>query len=321
MALTSCGLDAGSAAGRRRVGAICLLAILVSALVLVTESLSSETAALFLPAPEELRMSHGRSALFLPRPDSSRALIFLHSGGGSARSALEGSGFVAAAQRAGFSLAFGESRDGLWRYDGLRGVEAPVDETRLDEAYLLELRETLLARGYGSEGVFLAGYSNGGMAALQAACGHPGLFQGVALISSAMPEAVGASCEALPARVIAVNGDADPVVPIRGGEGVNPQIGPVWGLDRLGDALLRRRGCVGFDRLRIDETSLAAPAVLRLRAAACERPGVTDLYRVAGGGHDGYGDENWKLRVFGAGGAFFAPELILRAFAAPAAED
>lgn len=270
----------------------------------------SEAAALFPPSPEEIRLSGGRSALFLPGGSTGRLLIFLHSGGGSARRALDNSGFVTAARRAGLGLAFGDSRDGLWRHKGLR-----EEDDQSDEDYLLELRETLLARGDGSRGVFLAGFSNGGMIALQAACDHPALFQGVALISSAMPAAIGESCRTLPARVVAVSGEADAVAPIDGGEGVNPQIGPLWGLDRLGEALLRRRRCVRFDRLRVDETSAAAPSVVLLRAAGCEQAGITDLYRVVGGGHDGYGYESWRLRLFGPGRLFLAPALIARAFA------
>lgn len=292
---------------RVRVYSICVLALL---------AISREAPPafdLFPTAPEELRLSNDRTALFLPHRRDVPLLIFLHSGGGRARTALVESGFAAAARRAGVSLAFGESVDGLWRYEGLRGVAAPRDP-RLDEAYLLELRAALTARGYGTAGVFLVGYSNGGMVALQAACRHPEEFQGVALISSAMPAAVGESCPSLPARVVAVNGEADPVMPVAGGEGVNGQIGPLWSLERLGDALMRRRDCAGFESAPLD----SAPQVVLAHAIGCERAGVTELYRVVAGGHEGYGDENW--RPFGGGPSFAAPGTIIRAFAMPQAE-
>jgi hypothetical protein len=108
-----------------------------------------------------------------------------------------------------------------------------------------------------------------------------------------------------------VNGDADPIIPIGGGSGINPDIGPIWGQDRLGEALARQRGCVR-DAAPLEIFGPVTPSVVLRRAAGCDRPGQTDLYRITGGRHDGYGGESWKRRLFGYGGTFFAPELVLR---------
>ena len=48
------------------------------------------------------------------------------------------------------------------------------------------------------------------------------------------------------------------------------------------------------------------------RQANCKLPGITALYLVAGGKHEGYGDENWKERS--SADVFLAPEMIVKAF-------
>jgi len=260
--------------------------------------------------PEVLQLSNGRTAIFLAQKKSTPLLIFLHSGGGSASVSLASSGFATAARRAGVSLVFGDSRDGVWRYNGLDGADDASDEE-----YILELRAALVARGYGSKGVFIAGFSNGAMIGWQTACRHPTLFQGVAMISSAMPAAVGEDCAALPSRVVAVIGSEDRVMPIEGGVGAVPQIGPLWSPTRLADELSHHRQCARFAIVPIRERSRGGRAVVLFRAAKCKLPGRTDLYLVQGGGHDGYGEEGWKEPPRGQRREFLAPELIVSAFA------
>ena len=259
------------------------------------------------PSPEQMQLSNGRTAIFLAQRTPAPLLIFLHSGGGNASLSLATSGFATAARRAGVSLVFGDSRDGIWRYNGLMGTDE-----RSDEEYVLELREALVARGYGSKGVFVAGYSNGGMIALQTVCDHPTLFEGVAMISSAVPAAVGENCRAFPSRFVLVNGTEDPIMPIKGGVGTNAALGPLWSPARLGDVLLHRRQCTRLASISIHEKSLGGQSVELFRAANCKLPGITALYLVAGGKHDAYGDENWKERS--SAGVFLAPEMIVKAF-------
>jgi poly(3-hydroxybutyrate) depolymerase len=173
----------------------------------------------------------------------------------------------------------------------------------------------LVARGYGSRGVFVAGYSNGGMIALQTVCDHPTLFEGVAMISSAVPAAVGENCGAsFPSRFVLVNGTEDPIMPIKGGVGANAALGSLWSPARLGDALLHRRQCTRLASISIHEKSLGGQSVELFRAVNCKLPGIIALYLVSGGKHEGYGDENWKERSSGPADVFLAPEMIIKAF-------
>lgn len=292
----------GGSSGRllRYIGAAVLLCLLLV------------VSRIFLAAqPEELQLRNGRKALFISQDQQAPLLIFLHAATSSASRSFKFSGFALAAQWHGVNLALAESRDGMWRYNGLDGTD-----DRTDEAYVIELREALLARGLGKRGVFLVGSSNGGMLALQTACGHPRLFQGVGLISSGMPEAVGAECRELPPSVVAVSGESDMVIPIAGGVGVDSRVGPFWSFDRFLNFLQQKRQCARYESVQIDLTSAVAPSVVLLNAAECERAGRTQFYRVVNGGHESYGGDNWKLRLFGTNRSFFAPDLIVRGFLA-----
>ena len=267
------------------------------------------TDVIFSPRLEVLRLNQGRTALFLPQETVGPLLIFLHPALGSASHSLRFSGFAEAARRQGVSIVFAESRGGFWRYFGANGA----DDTG-DEAYILELRETLVARGFGSRGVFVAGFSNGALLAVQAACRHPDLFQGVGLISAGMPAALGDECRTLPTRVVIVSGAADPVFPVAGGIGRYPMLGSFWALDRFRSFLLSDRRCARFDQTRLNATrSVSARSVIVEQAAQCEREGVTQLYRVMSGGHEPYNEDTWR-RLWGSEGIFLAPELIVKAF-------
>lgn len=258
------------------------------------------------PSPENLQLSNGRVAILVANRARGPVLIFLHSGGGNAALSLATSGFATAARQAGFSVVFGNSRDGLWRYNGLNGTD-----DRSDEEYVLELREALVARGYGSRGIFVAGYSNGGMIGLQTVCDHPTLFEGIALISSAMPAAVGENCRSFPSRIVVVNGTEDPVMPTKGGVGANLQLGSLWSPIHLSDALLHRRQCARLVSVPIGERTRDSRPVVLFRATKCKLPGRTDIYMVVGGGHDPYGDE---VKPSGGARVFLAPKLIIGAF-------
>jgi polyhydroxybutyrate depolymerase len=242
--------------------------------------------------PERINLADGRSALFAGTDREAPVVIFLHAATGSAARAFRTSGFAPAAARLGLNIAFGDSRDGFWRFDGLNGAS-----DRSDDAYVLGLRDALLARGYGWHGVYLAGVSNGGMIALQVACAHPGRFDGVAVISAGMPAAVGDTCRTMPPRAVVVAGEADPVVPIAGGVSVMPAIGSFWSLERLGAFLLGQGGCARFE---IGRDTGVATTVMPIRAVDCRRSAAVHLFRVVDGGHDGL------LRAV-------PPETILRA--------
>ncbi len=70
------------------------------------------------PVAERLDLPNGRFGLFVSGPPGAPVLLVLHPALGSARAAFEESGFATAARRHGLGVAFGESRDDVWRFKG-----------------------------------------------------------------------------------------------------------------------------------------------------------------------------------------------------------
>lgn len=256
------------------------------------------------PATERIELRDGRFGLFVLGPPGAPVLVVLHAALGSARAAIEESGFATAARRHGLSVVFGESRDGVWRFKGLNG-----SDDRSDEAYVWELLSAVQARA-GATRAYIAGESNGGLLALQLVCRFPELFAGLGLINAAMPEGLAPECPALPSRMVVVNGDRDPVFPFLGGDGTLP-LGPVMGFNKLGDRLLKERDCVAFARRPLAASRPGAALVTRIEAVGCQRQGVTRLYQLHGGDHRPWGGESWLWRIIAPWGRFLAPEAVV----------
>ena len=243
------------------------------------------------PEAEHLALSGGRSALMIAGGPARPAVIYLHAAGESAAEALRFSGFAETAARHGMAAVFGQSRDGFWGFRGFTGHDDGADE-----AYVLELRERLVARGLGP--VYLAGMSNGGFAAADIACAHPGLFAGLGLIASGVPRRVGDLCREPPARFVAIVGDGDGVTPLAGGVGAAVFAGPLWGLTDM------RR----FAHIEGEGAHLSTPASGNARDATVygEVGGPARIYIVHGGGHLVFNEDLWRRRVLPRRWLFFA---------------
>lgn len=260
------------------------------------------------PDLQTVTLASGRTAVIAHRT-AGPTLLVLDGAGQSAAGFAVNSGFAVAAKRFGIFPAFGESRDGVWRFRDLNHTD-----DRSDEEYVVELRNRLVADGAAADAIYLAGYSNGGTLAFQVACSHPDLFAGLAVVSSAMPTIVGETCAHLPPKVIVVLGAADPVFPINGVTAV--PWGRTWSFDRLSDFLKKDRNCQSrTERPLVSPWSAKAKNVAVIEMTACEQPGFGTLYKVEGGDHDFYNESYWR-RMIRPHGLFLAPEIIAEAFAA-----
>lgn len=257
---------------------------------------------------QTLTLTGGRTAL-VARHAAGPTLLVLDGAGHKAATFAVDSGFAAAARRFDFAAAFAESRDGVWRYKNLG-----YTDDRSDENYVVDLRNRLVADGSAPDRMYLVGFSNGGALAFQVACAYPDLFAGVAVVSSAMPAAVGETCSRLPSSIVVVIGTADPIFPVDGV--VSPSWGRTWSADRLVDFLEYDRKCrTRSERSLSFDWSAAARHVILLETEGCERSGVGRIYKVEGGDHDFYNETYWR-RLFRPRGLFLAPEIIVEAFSA-----
>src|SRR5262249_23947927 len=115
----------------------------------------------------------------------------------------------------------------LWQQAGSNG---PPD----DVAFLGELVRTLVARGVADpHRIYIAGFSARGLMSMRMICEDAGMFAAVALISSSMPDPVGAQCRPrLPMPFYALKGTADDHVPFNGGLVFDHSVS-VWSAERL----------------------------------------------------------------------------------------
>jgi polyhydroxybutyrate depolymerase len=167
-----------------------------------------------------MEMPGNRRALLYQLQGSPRpTLMVLHPYSGDAPSTARYSGFLQAAVPRGLNVVVPDAIGHEWH-------DTP-DETpshNNDLAFLGSLVEKLAAEGIADpKRVFIAGISNGGMMAFAIACARPDLFAGVGTISAGMPKHAFESCGLdKPMPLVMINGDADDVLPYRGGDVGNP---------------------------------------------------------------------------------------------------
>ncbi len=243
------------------------------------------------------------------------AVIVLHGATVGAYATLVSSGFRAAARAHGFVSVYPEGVDRIWR-DG-RGMRRGVD----DRSFLLSLAQRLVVEGIADQKrIFLAGVSNGGIMALDMACGAPDVFAGVGTVIAALAANTGAACPGgRPLPVVMASGDADPIVPYEGGS-VNvgffhPRQGEVWGAERTAAFFAQRARCGDPTRQAVASAEADDPKVTKI-AWACAPATPVALYRVEGGGHQMFGGVALPALAFGrTTKRFSAAQTIVSTFA------
>jgi polyhydroxybutyrate depolymerase len=157
-----------------------------------------------------------RTYLVHAPPGAANGLVInLHGAGLTGRDQAVTTNYDAIADRYGFVVAYPDGVDLSWA-DG-RGASVP-DRQGVDDVGFLSTLITELTRQYAiSPGrVFVTGMSAGGFMAQRLACDRADLVAAVVSVAGTL----GATVPCAPSRpvsVLAVHGDADPVVPFGGG--------------------------------------------------------------------------------------------------------
>jgi polyhydroxybutyrate depolymerase len=148
----------------------------------------------------------------LPLGERVPLLLVLHGLGASRESVARQTGFDAQADRHGFVVAYPEGRWGSWNAGGCCGdaAAAGVDDVGFLTKVVADLSVTAPVD---PARVYLAGFSNGGMMALRAACERPDVFAAVASVTGTF---VTPCVPSRPVSVMQVSGGRDLVVPYRG---------------------------------------------------------------------------------------------------------
>lgn len=152
-------------------------------------------------------------------------LIVLHGGGGTGRKMQRALGFDTYADTRGFYVAYpdasqqSDAREGAHWNDG-RGTAGMVQRGIDDVAFIKEMI-TAIGRQVPLDAsrVYVTGASNGGMMTYRLGCETSGVFAGIAPVIANIPAPLFATCAPqAPLTFVSVNGSADPLVPLDGGE-------------------------------------------------------------------------------------------------------
>jgi len=148
----------------------------------------------------------------LPPLERVPLLLVMHGLGSSAAGIEAQTGFDALADEHGFVVAY---PDGLWHSWNAGGCCGDASAARVDDAGFLAsvAAEVALTLPVDPSRVYLAGFSNGGMMALRAACERPDVFAAVASMAGTL---VAPCTPVRPVSVLQVAGGLDTVVPYRG---------------------------------------------------------------------------------------------------------
>ncbi|MDQ1712806.1 MAG: hypothetical protein QOE45_2256 [Frankiaceae bacterium] len=186
----------------------CLATVTVAGAVLVLLPATANAAS-------SIRLGSGRTYRLAveqhgPVGYSSPTVIVLHGMWNSWTTVQQQSGFdqLGAAMR--WSVVYGETPNSSWNA-GIccsRAVKNKAD----DVGYLVDVVRNIRARGHHGS-IYLAGFSNGGMLALRAACERPLVFNRVVSVAGTLV----APCPTGLHHARHIHGVQDPVVPYNGG--------------------------------------------------------------------------------------------------------
>lgn len=152
-------------------------------------------------------------------------LIVLHGGGGTGRKMQRALGFDTYADARGFYVAYpdasqpADARQGAHWNDG-RGTAGMVQRGIDDVAFITAMIADIGRRvPLDASRVYVTGASNGGMMTYRLGCETSGVFAGIAPVIANIPAPVFAACAPrAPLTFLSINGSADPLVPLDGGD-------------------------------------------------------------------------------------------------------
>ncbi|WP_395018341.1 alpha/beta hydrolase family esterase [Dongia sp.] len=256
-----------------------------------------------------------RYVLHVPRSVKAPAalVIVLHGGGGSAKSAIDQTGFDAEADQRGFVVAYPEgtarSRFHTWNAGACCGVavERGVDDVGFIRAMVAEIGATT---PLDPKRIYATGLSNGGMMAYRLGCEASDLVAAIAPVSAVV---MVAPCEpSFPVSVLHIHGTADRNVPIEGGVGAKSIVKIPYPPVERSVAFW-----AGYDDCRNDPiVSSPAPDVTLRSYPLCSLGIAVDYYVIQGGSHAWPGGKRLAKFLDEPSQAIAATPLIWRFFAA-----
>lgn len=230
--------------------------------------------------------------------DALPLMVVLHGTYGTGRKMQLGLGFDRYADERGFYVAYptayresGSVLPTRWN-DGRETIESSLKSID-DVKFIATMVDDIAARvPIDRARVYVTGASNGGMMAFRLGCETPGIFAGIAPVIGNLPMSIAETCTPrAPLEILTINGDADPFIPLQGGEVcANVRLGCEGGqvlstrasLDKFAEA---------NECMRVPETQVLpvqvddGTSIETLTFSACKSGARVISYIVHGGGH------------------------------------
>jgi len=192
---------------------ICLLAV---SLPVISPAKSAPMIQTFESRSYEITIPDGDTKK--PAP----TIFILHGAGGTGTKLREHLDFTQLAADAGAVLVYPDGLEGHWndgRPNSVKGGRNIFkNEAPDDVAFLSGLANNLVKRGISQEGQFyVVGVSNGGMMTQRLLCEASEIFVAGASIIAGLPASLENCTPPRPRPILLINGDADPLMPWKGG--------------------------------------------------------------------------------------------------------
>jgi polyhydroxybutyrate depolymerase len=217
-------------------------------------------------------------------------VLVFHGGTETGADAARISGFNREADRAGFVVAYPNGVDRHWS-DG-RGTTAPDKQGVDDVAFVRGLvRDVEKSVSIDPGRVFAAGMSNGAFLTHRLGCEMSDVFAAIAPVIGSMPSSLAGRCHPQrPIAVLAIQGAADSLVPIAGGEEGGPRHLGEGGQLEPAEATYRawaeRNGCSKEPKVEtLPDRASDGTSVERISYGGCRERAAVVFYRVGGMGH------------------------------------
>jgi len=242
-----------------------------------------------------LTVSGVRRTYFLHVPSKTNPgriplLLVFHGGSQTAADASKVTGYDAVSDREGFVVAYPQGFNKSWN-DGRGTTDAErkgVDDVGFVRALIEDVRKL---ESIDPARVYATGMSNGGFFTQRLGCEMSEVFAAIGPVIASMPSALSERCHPdRPISVIAIQGTADPLVPINGGEvggdkhlGAGGEIEPA---DTTYHDWAERNGCStnpASTKLPVRESD--GTSVEELRYTGCSNRTEVVFYKVSGMGH------------------------------------
>jgi polyhydroxybutyrate depolymerase len=206
-------------------------------------------------------------------------VIVFHSFTNDGLSMVELSGFNQIADREKFLVVYPEGIGRRW-YFGEGGYK--VD----DVGFTLALSELMRSKFFADpKRTYAVGISNGGFLVLTLACQHPERFAAVATVAATFTQQQAKTCKPThPVPITLIHGEADPLVPFRGGRTAEGLL--LLSVQETVKHWAVLDGCENKPQVQqLANQVQDGTNVLQTNYLKCQKRAQVRLYRIAGGGH------------------------------------